>query len=117
MQDVIEDIREQIHEIRNILGPIDYKLENLAHQITASRLSFESKISGLETRMATNALRISEHDIKIAEHSDEFLQQSERIKRIELFLKMPLEIEKSIRVPAHEDKANPSVLPPQKPSV
>ncbi len=117
MQDVIEDIREQIHEIRNILGPIDFKLENLAHQISASRISFETKISGLETKLATNALRISEHDIKIAEHSDEFVQQSERIKRIELFLKMPQDLEKSAHTAAREDKTNPSVLPPQKPSV
>jgi hypothetical protein len=116
MQDAFEEIREQIHEIRNILGPVDIKLDNLDHKITASRITLESKISDLDAKNAANSLRLSEQAIKISEHSDEIALQSERLKRIELFLKVSQSAEKSAAAPVREDKANPGAIPPQKPS-
>jgi chromosome segregation ATPase len=115
MQNAFEEIREQIHAIRNLLGPIDLKLDNLDHKITASRMTFESKVSDLGSKIAANTSRISEHELKISEHSDEIAQQFERIRQIELFLKMPWNPEKHSVAPVHEDKANPVVIPPQNP--
>jgi hypothetical protein len=116
MQNAFEEIREQIHEIRNLLGPIDLKLDNLDHKITISRITFESKVSELDGKISANSSRLSEHEVKISAHSDEMALQSERIRQIELFLKMPQNAEKHSAAPVHEDKANPAVIPPQPPS-
>jgi chromosome segregation ATPase len=115
MQNAFEEIREQIHEIRNLLSPIDLKLDNLDHKITISRIAFESKTAELDAKIAANLSRLSEHDVKISEHSDEIAQQSERLKRIEQFLKLPQNTEKSAAAPVREDKANPAIIPPQTP--
>jgi chromosome segregation ATPase len=112
MQNAFEEIREEIHQIRNLLGPIDLKLDSLDHKITASRITFESKVSELDGKIAVNSSRLSEHEIKISEHSEEMALQSERIRQIELFLKMPQAGEKH---PVREDKVNPAVIPPSAP--
>jgi uncharacterized protein (DUF3084 family) len=114
MQNAFEEVRQQIHEIRNILGPVDLKLDNLDHKITASRITLESKASDLAGKISNNSSRISEHEIKISEHSDEIAQQSERLKRIEQFLKIQ-NSEKHSAAPVHEDKAKPNIAPPQPP--
>jgi chromosome segregation ATPase len=115
MQNAFEEIREQIHEIRNLLGPIDLKLDNLDHKITASRITFESKVSDLEGKISVNSSRLSEHEVKISEHSDEIALQSERIRQIELFLKLPQSADKHAAAPVREDKTNPTIIPPQAP--
>jgi hypothetical protein len=115
MQNTFEEIREQIHEIRNMLGPIDFKLDSLDHKITVGRISFEAKATSLETKIATESLRISDQWSKISEHSDELAQQSERIRRIELLLKIPVNTEKTVPAAVHEDKLNPAGIPPQTP--
>jgi hypothetical protein len=102
-----EQIREQIHEIRNFLGPLDIKLENLDHQVSKSRLSFETKAAELESRIAINSSEIALH--------------SEQIRQIQILLKMPVatqsvSVKENRPVAAvHEDKQNPGELPPQKP--
>ena len=116
MQNAFEEIREQIHEIRNLLGPIDLKLDNLDHIITISRITFESKVSELNGKMAATSSRLSEHEVKISEHSDEIALQSERLRQIELFLKLPQSADKHAAAPVHEDKVKPSVSPSQAPS-
>ncbi|HSY43511.1 MAG TPA: hypothetical protein VK811_06335 [Candidatus Acidoferrum sp.] len=116
MQNAFEEIRDEIHKIRNLLGPIDLKLDNLDHKLTVSRITFESKALELDGKIAKNSSRVSEHEIKISEHSDEIALQSERLRRIELFLKMPQDTEKHSAAPVREDKVNPSVIPPQTPS-
>ena len=68
MDAVFEEIRRQIHEIRNFLGPLEIKLESLDHKISRSRELFELKTSKFETT-------ITDH--------------SKRIRQIELFLKLP----------------------------
>jgi hypothetical protein len=114
MQSTFEEIRDEIHKIRNLLGPIDLKLDNLDHKITASRISFESKTSELEAKIGANTLKISEQGLRISTNSDDLAQQSERIKRIELFLKIPQTAEKQVPAPVHEDKTIP-VIPPSAP--
>lgn len=116
MQNTFEQIREQIHEIRNMLGPIDLKLDNLDHKITVGRISFEAKTADLEAKIATNSLRITEQWNRISENSEEIALQAERIKRLELFLKISPSLEKSQAAPVHGDKLNPSLSPPQKPA-
>lgn len=117
MQNTFEEIREQIHEIRNMLGPIDIKLDNLDHKITAGRISFEAKAADLESKIAAGALRISEQWTKISAHSDELAQQSERISRIELLLKMPVAaMEKPAAAPVRKDPLAPEIIPPPKPA-
>jgi Trm5-related predicted tRNA methylase len=102
VKDEFEQIRDQIHEIRNFLWPLELKLESLDHQVTKSRIFFEAKASELESKIAQNASEIA--------------LQSERIKRIELLLKIPQTVEKSAQAPVREDKANPGILPPQTPA-
>lgn len=97
-----EQIREQIHEIRNFLSPLDIKLQNLDHQINKSRMAFELKTSELEAKVA-------QHDSKITQHS-------ELIRQIQLFLKMPPNGENRPPTPVHEDKQNPAGRPPAKPA-
>jgi hypothetical protein len=102
-----EQIREQIHEIRNFLSPLDLKLENLDHQITKSRISFESKAAELESRMAI--------------HTSEIAMHTEQIRQIQIFLKMPViaqsvpSVENRPAAPVREDKQIPGEIPPQKP--
>lgn len=109
MKTEFEQIREQIHEIRNFLGPLDIKLENLDHQVSKSRLSFETKAAELESRIAMNASEIA--------------LLSEQIRQIQNFLKMPVaaqsiqnasSAENRAAAPVHEDKQHHGDLPPQK---
>lgn len=115
MQNTFEEIRQQIHEIRNMLGPIDLKLDNLDHKITVGRLSFEAKAGDLEAKIASSSLRIAEQWTKISEHSDELTKQSERISRIELLLKMPVTLEKTAPAPVRKDPLATEIIPPPKP--
>ena len=109
MKTEFEQIREQIHEIRNFLGPLDIKLENLDHQVSKSRVTFETKAAELESRIAMNSSDIALH--------------SEQIRQIQTFLKMPAlaqsassaENRAAAPAPVHEDRKNPGELPPQKP--
>lgn len=75
MQNAFEQIREQIHEIRNFLGPLDLKLEGLDYQITKSRVTFEVKALEMES--------------KIAMHTSQLALHSEQIRQIKMFVKMP----------------------------
>jgi hypothetical protein len=100
-----EQIREQIHEIRNFLGPLDIKLENLDQQVSKSRQSFETKAAELESRIAMN--------------SSEIALLSEQIRQIQNLLKIPVMArnassgENRAAAPVHEDKQNPGDIPPQ----
>ena len=116
MQNAFEQIRDEIHAIRNFLGPLDLKLENLDHHINASRTAFETRASQLESRISSNTLQLTDHSDRLSRYSDEIARQSERIRQIELFLKMPQAVEKTAPASAHEDKLNPGVLPPQNPA-
>lgn len=79
VQNAVEDIRQGIHEIRNLLGPMGSKLELLEHKVAA-------KASELEARVAINALRISEQAARCQEHSGQIASLFEQIKWIKGFL-------------------------------
>jgi hypothetical protein len=110
MQDTFEQVREQIHQIRNYLSPLGLKLDNLDHEIVSSRKIFETRAGELEAKVSLTSLRVTEQEMKIDAHSEELALQSERIKRIELLLKVQKSIEKA-HGPVHEDKLSPE-LPP-----
>ena len=84
MDAIFEEIRGQIHEIRNFLGPLDIKLEALDYKISRSREFFELKTSQFETT-------ITDH--------------SKRIRRIELVLKLPQNMDEP--QPPENQKDNP----------
>lgn len=110
MQNMFEQVREQIHQIRNYLSPLALKLDNLDHQIVVSRETFETRTKELDTKISVTSLRVTEQEMKIDEHSEALALQAERIKRIELLLNLQKAIEKA-RGPVHEDKLSPE-LPP-----
>ena len=60
MADMFEQIREQIHEIRNIVGPVDLKLANMEHQLTEKTLTLESKVLGVLFRLEKLEGKISD---------------------------------------------------------
>jgi hypothetical protein len=102
MKDQFEQISEQLHDIRNFLFPLDVRLQTLENQIEKSRISFESKVIQLES--------------KVIQQSSELSLHSEQIRQIRLFLKMP-ETENRPAAPVHQDKLNPSDMPPLPPTV
>lgn len=101
MNDHFEQIREQIHEIRNFLGPLDVKLEGLDYQVKRSRASFETKAIELESNIAV--------------HSSEIARHSEQIRQIQVFLNMPQAIQGSPSAPVREDKQKSIQVPPPAP--
>ena len=101
VKDHFEQIREQIHEIRNFLGPLDVKLEGLDYQIKKSRATFELKTTELETKIAPNSSELALH--------------SEQIRQIQIFLKMPQALESRPSASLHDDKQNPAAKPPLNP--
>ena len=117
MREVFEEIREQIHELRNLVGPFDLKLSNLDHQIAVSRTFFEEKAAALESKVQATSFRVDQHDGKIADLMTGQEDLSERIKRLELTLNIPVKAGKSKAAPVHEDKAAPDILPPQSPAL
>ena len=54
----IEEIREQIHELRNFLGPLDITISNLEAQIKANKADLERKNIELEMKIAELARRL-----------------------------------------------------------
>jgi len=115
--DAFTQICNQIHEIRNFLSPLDLKLVSLEQQVNDSRTAFNLKTTELETKINATAFRVEEHAARMDEYSSEMTNQSERIKRLESLLLTPQNVAKTTQAPVHEDKANPSILPPQTPSV
>jgi hypothetical protein len=98
VSDQLDRINTQLHEIRNFVSPLDFKLESLGHQIEKNRTTFETKTIHLES--------------KILEQSTLIAHQAEQLRQIRLFLKMPEIVE--IRPPGavHEDKQNPVGMSP-----
>jgi uncharacterized coiled-coil protein SlyX len=110
MQDTFEQVREQIHQIRNHLSPLVLKLDSLDYQIVAGRKTIEAKAKDLETKISVASLRVTEQEMKIDALSEALALQEERIKRIEMLLKMQKTIEKA-QGPVHEDKLTPEIPP------
>jgi hypothetical protein len=104
MQDAFEQVREQIHQIRNYLSPLILKLDSLDHEIVVSRKAFEARATDLESKISVTSLRVTEQEMKIDEHAEALALQAERIKRIEMLLNLQKAIEITRAAPVHEDK-------------
>jgi len=83
MKDTFEQIRQQIHEIRNIFGPMDLKLANMEHQIATSQAYLEEKNATLESRLLSALFRMDRQDAKIASLAAGQEQILEKMKRYE----------------------------------
>jgi hypothetical protein len=112
MPQVFEEIRQQIHEIRNMVAPFDFRLANLDAQIAASRLVFEERTAALETKVMATSFRLDEQGCKIEDILENYGQLSERVKRLEGEIKLCAKAEPAKPLPVHADKTNPNVLPP-----
>lgn len=125
MQAVFEEIKEQIHGLRNMLGPFDIKLSLLDEQVSASRALFEERTALLETKALAGAIRLDRQDTKIIHIEEEYARLSERVKQIEQALQIPAKSDAAKpehakpapvhAAPTNEDKVTVSVLPPQNP--
>jgi chromosome segregation ATPase len=119
MQAVFEEIKEQIHALRNMVGPFDLKLSLLDEQISASRTLFEERTHLLETKALATTIRLDKQDTKIAQIEEGYVRLSERMKQIEQAMKVqgsPELPEPAAQPgPVHEDKVTVSILPPQNP--
>jgi hypothetical protein len=51
MKNEFEEIREQLHEIRNFLGPIEITISNLTAQVKRNKIEMEEKIAELTRRI------------------------------------------------------------------
>jgi hypothetical protein len=96
MQNVVEDIHRGINEIRDLLGPMNLKLENLDQKISENSISFQSKWVEFEAKIAAHTLRISEQAIKSDDHSRQIASLFERIRWMEATLNVPKRPEKTL---------------------
>lgn len=67
MIDTFEQIRQQIHEIRNIIGPVNLKLADVEHQIATYKASFDEKMMTLESKVLGNRFRLDKMDVIVAD--------------------------------------------------
>ena len=115
MQEVFDEIRGQIHELRNLIAPFDLRLASLDQNISAARGLFEKRTTAIETKMRVNEIRLDEQDNKIADIREDYVHLSERVKQLVLALNHP-KPESSMSLPVREDKSAPAILPPQNPA-
>lgn len=116
MEDVFENIREQLHEIRNIVGPVDLKLSNLEHQFARTRTLLEERNIAIESRLSATIIRTDEQTSQISDVLEQNARLSERVRRIELILKIAPIPDDGKPLPTHEDKAKSLKLPPPGPA-
>jgi hypothetical protein len=83
MKDAFELIREQIHEIRNIVGPVNLRLANMEHQITSSRIYLQEKTLALESKLLAAIFRLDKMDVEIAGLADGQEKLTEKVRRLE----------------------------------
>ncbi|HTR40665.1 MAG TPA: hypothetical protein VMH87_03540 [Pseudomonadales bacterium] len=83
MKDAFEQVRQQIHEIRNIIGPVNLKLADMDHQIATSKAYLEEKVMTLESKLLATVFRLDKQDLKIAELLAGQQKMTERMKRLE----------------------------------
>ncbi|HEY1788565.1 MAG TPA: hypothetical protein VGJ73_10435 [Verrucomicrobiae bacterium] len=113
MPQVFEEIREQIHEIRNMVAPFDLRLANLDAQITASRALLEQRTATLETKVMATSFRLDEQGGKIEAILDNYGQLSARVHKLETEMKLFPKQEPAKASSVHADKTNPTIAPPQ----
>ena len=117
MPQVFEEIRQQIHEIRNLVAPFDLRLANLDAQIAASRLLFEERTAALEIKVMATGFRLDEQSGRIEDILENYGQLSERVKRLEGEIKLCTKTEPAKPPNVHVDKTAAIKLPPPGPSL
>jgi hypothetical protein len=80
MSDNFEEIRKQIHEIRNLSAPFGLELANLKEQMAQERSLFEEKLAQIESMILNNSFKIGD--------------LLEKVKRMESKSKIPPESER-----------------------
>jgi DNA repair ATPase RecN len=98
MTDIFEEIRQQIHELRNALSPIDFKMANFEHEIEECRVFFEQKAQALEARVFANTFKLEEQNNRI-------VNILERLQWIEIALKVPAKPKSERPLPANGEDA------------
>jgi hypothetical protein len=111
MPEVFEEIRQQIHEIRNLVGPFDLKLANLDARIAASRVFFDQRTTLLETKVLATAFRLDEQGGKLEGVIDDYGQLSARVLRLETEMQIWKKQEPAKPLRAHEDNTTPPKNP------
>jgi hypothetical protein len=111
MPELFEQIRQQIHEIRNLVGPFDLKLANLDAKITASRTFFEQRTALLETKVLATGFRLDEQGGKLDGVIDEYGQLSARVLRLETEMQLWKKQQPAKSSRTHEDKTAPPKNP------
>lgn len=117
MRDLFDEIREQIHEIRNLIGPFDLKMANLEHQISANRIAFEARMGVFESKLTANTSQLNEQGLTVSRLLNEVAQLSERVKLLEFSSKAHQQTGIGNPAPVREDKQSPAILPPQNPTL
>jgi hypothetical protein len=108
MAEVFEQIRQQIHEIRNLVGPFDLKLANLDAKVAASRVFFDQRTALLETKVLATAFRLDEQGGKLEGVIDDYGQLSARVLRLETEMQLWKKQEPAKPFRPHDDKTNPT---------
>lgn len=66
MKELSEEIRKQLHEFRNILGHLQFKVTDLEEQISELRISLEERMDRAETKVTANSFKIGEQQREIS---------------------------------------------------
>ena len=82
MENTFEEIRKQIHDIRNFLAPFDLKLASLDERIAKMRLSLDEHLRALEAKLLASSFKAEEQALELMDLLD-------RVNWIEMALKIP----------------------------
>ncbi|HEY1787303.1 MAG TPA: hypothetical protein VGJ73_04070 [Verrucomicrobiae bacterium] len=82
MSDMFEQVRQQIHQIRNLIGPVNLKLADLEYQIIKCKVDFEERTLTLESKLLGALFRIDQHDMKLV---DVVALQKELLEKMKKF--------------------------------
>ncbi len=107
MTDIFQEIRDQIHDLRNEMAPVDFKLANLAVEIEECRTVFEEKAMELEAKVFAQSLKVEEQGTRIS-------NILERLQWIELALNISPKLDPGNPLPVNGEKV--THLPPLSPA-
>ena len=105
MQEILEEIWKQIHDIRNLCAPFEFKLALLEEHITELR-GLGNRMGGVESLLQAHTLKLEEQGLEIA-------TLLERLDWIEPAVKALLKAvhPESFSSSSHDDKGRIATLP------
>lgn len=83
MQNAFDEVSRQIHEIRNLVGPVHLKMADLETRILDYKTHLDEKNLTLESRVLGALFKIEKHDLKIADIVARQEKILERLKSLE----------------------------------